>query len=284
MFYAYSHPDTHMALIDPLNLFVNTMEKKSSLVQKIQNLMIQKGIDKRKQASTMAEILGIKYNSARQKLDEKRGMSFSEARDVFRYFNENFDGGREYNCIFIIKDVHKRCNIETEETPAENLDENDTYAIKNKDLFIINTNVDVHKKQQLYRVKKIDFLPSPKLAILDNDTDILDLLNSISSRYGIDTYTFKNKEEIINSLKYQKYDCYILDWLLDFGETSEEVIVKIREDNDKNPTILILTGQINHFERIIGEAIVNHGVELIEKPTRAFIISSILLSNLFFRD
>lgn len=260
------------------------MEMKTSIVLKIQKLMTQKGIDKRKQASTMAEILGIKYNSAKQKLDEKRGISFNEAKEVFRYFNEQFDGGRDYNCVFIYKDDHKRCNIEIEEFPAKFIDKNEKYAIKKNNLFIIDTNVEHHIGEKLYKVNKMEFLPSPKLAILDNDLDILELLKSISSRYGIDTYTFKNKEEILNAVKYQEYDCYILDWLLDFGETSEEVISKIRVNNDKNPTILILTGEINQYERIIGEAIVKYGVELIEKPTRAVIISSILLSNLFFQD
>lgn len=260
------------------------MQNKSSIAQKIQNLMIQKGVDKRKQASTMAEILGIKYNSAKQKLDEKRGISINEAKEIYRYFNESFEGGRDYNCVFITKDVHKRCNIEIEETPAKVVNTNDTYAIKNNNLYIINTNSEFYNEKIIYKVNKIDFLPSPTLAILDNDSDILDLLYSISSRYGIDTYTFKNKEEINKAIRNQNYDCYVLDWLLDFGETSEDVIINIREHNDKNPTILILTGQVNHYEKIISETIIKYGVELIEKPTRTLIISSILLSNLFFKD
>lgn len=260
------------------------MENKSSIAQKIQKLMIQKGIDKRKQASTMAEILGIKYNSAKQKLDEKRGISLSEAKEIFKYFNEKFEGGREYNCVFITKDVHKRCNIDVEETPTKTPNKNDTYAIKSNNLFIVNTNMKIYEGKELYKVQKIDFLPSPKLAILDNDKDILDLLHSISSRYGIDTYTFRNREEINKAIKAQEYDCYILDWLLDFGETSEDIIVNIREHSNKNPSIFILTGQVNQYEKIIGESIIKYGVELIEKPTRVLIISSILLSNLFFQD
>lgn len=260
------------------------MEKQISIAQHIHKLMIQKGIDRRKHASTMAEILGIKYNSAKQKLDEKRGITFNEAKEVFRYFNEQFIGGRDYNCVFIFKDDHKRCNIETEDKPSEIIEKNEKYAIKQNGIFIINANKEHSTDESLYKVKKIEFLPSPKLAILDNENDILELIQSITTRYGIDTYTFKTKEDIINSIKSKEYDCYILDWLLDFGETSEEVIKTIRGKNDKNIPILVLTGQINQYETIIGETIVKYGVELIEKPARSIIITSILLSNLFFQD
>lgn len=260
------------------------MEDKSSIAHKVQKLMNSKGIARRKQASTMAEILGIKYNSAKQKLDKKRGISINEAKKVFAYFNDTYMDARDYNCVFITKDVHKRCNIETDEFLTNIPSPNDTYASKKNNCFIIDTNTEDQAQNNLYKVNKIEFSRSPKLAILDNDKDILNLLDTLSSRYGIDTYTFTNKKEIIEAIKNQDFDCYILDWLLDFGETSESIIIKIRETSKKHQPIIILTGQLDQHEKLIGDVIIKYGVELIEKPTRGIIISSLLLSILFFQD
>ncbi|CCP03874.1 response regulator receiver [Erwinia amylovora Ea644] len=56
------------------------MDKKTTNLEKVHDLLEKKGVDKRKQSSTLAEILGIKYNSAKQKLDGKRSISLTEIK------------------------------------------------------------------------------------------------------------------------------------------------------------------------------------------------------------
>lgn len=258
------------------------MNPNSTNVQKIKDLFEKKGVEKRKQGSMMAEILGIQYNSAKQKLDEKRSVSILEVKKIYSYFNKFFDGERKYNGVFVMNDLHVRCNVEVEVDVAGNIEVGENYAEKNNDIYIVKSMLN-DKSKNLYKVKKIDFLPSPKLAILDNDSDLLELLKAMCSKFGIETYTFQTNEMLLNAMKDISFDCYILDWLLDYGEDSLEVIREIKKENE-NVTIILLTGQLNQHENEIADAIFKYGVEIIEKPTRPAILTSLLLADLFFKD
>ncbi|MBH2632826.1 response regulator [Serratia marcescens] len=258
------------------------MKKTPNYIDAISALLTLKGVGDRKHASTMANILNLQYNSAKQKLDGKRGITLDEVKKVFQYFNEPFAGQRTHNAVFIMNSIHKRCNIEVDERPVTQADNDETYACKKDDLFIININREHAAEAPLYKVNKIDFLPAPRIAILDNDGDILELLKKIASRYGIETETFQTADAMLAALEQQSFEAFILDWLLDFGETSERVVKKIKDALDPHARIIILTGQLNHYEKNIGDMILHYDVHLVEKPTKPLIISSLLLSNLFF--
>ena len=228
----------------------------------------------------MAEILDIKYQSAKQKLDEKRGITYNEVKRVYEYFNETFDDKKNYNGIFIVNDMHVRCNVELSDENIEIKEPGINYAYKSGNYYIINPTASRINKD-MKKVVRMDFLPAPRIAILDNDNEILELLQSVSNRYGIDAHVFQTTSTMLEAISKESFDGYVIDWLLDYGENSEEVIKEIRATNEKVP-IILLTGQLNQHEREIGETIVKYGVELVEKPTRVFIISSILLANLFY--
>lgn len=261
------------------------MSEQVSVIQKIVNLLDSKGVDVRRRASTLAEVLDIKYNSAKQKIDGKRKFSLQEAKKIFSFFGEGYGTFNTHNGVFIMNDLHVRCNIQVEDerVPAHERQPGKNYASKKGNLYLLHATPDEKSDEGMYQVKKIDFLASPKIAILDNENDILMLLSSVCSRYGIDTESFQNKDELIYAIQNNSFDCYILDWLLDYGETAESVLKTIRSRNDTVP-VYILSGQLNHYELNISKAIINYNAELIEKPARPILISSILLSNLFFND
>lgn len=249
-------------------------------LQKVLGLFELKGIDKRKQASTMADILGIKYQSAKQKLDGKRGIFYNEVKAIYDYFHEPLEESKAYNGIFIVNDMHVRCNITVSEDKVDLKEPGINYAYFHKNYYIVNpTGAKFNKDMR--RVIKMDFLPAPKLAILDNDKELLELLKSVSNRYGIDASVYDTAQALMQAVDKEEYDGYVIDWLLDYGENSEDVIKKIRSKSERVP-IILLTGQLNQYEREIGETIVKYGVELVEKPTRVFILSSIILANLFY--
>ncbi|KEY60688.1 helix-turn-helix domain-containing protein [Serratia sp. DD3] len=257
------------------------MSDKLNYVDIVTQLLNKKGVGERKHASTLASILGLQYNSAKQKLDGKRGITLHEVKNIFKYFQESFDGNKNHNCIFIMNSIHKRCNIEISDITIGPEEESATHAIKSDGMYIIDSTQIQKEGVEHFKVETIDFLPAPKIAILDNNNDILDLMEKIVKRYGIDSDTFNKKGDLLQSMESIKYEGYILDWLLDFNETPEKAIVKIREQNSICP-IIILTGQVDHFEKSIGEMILKYDVQLIEKPAKPFIISSLLLSSLFF--
>ncbi|WP_312242637.1 helix-turn-helix domain-containing protein [Pantoea sp.] len=258
------------------------MTKQIDFIEKVKTLLTNNGVNERKLASTVASILGIHYNSAKQKIDGKRGFSLDEVKLVFKHFNEDFIGQRKHNCVFIMNNIHKRCNVEVEPVKEKNnLNNNESHAIKKDDIYIINTSGNFDQNE-FFRVKTIDFLSPPKIAILDNNNDILELLQKITNRYGILSDIFKTVEEIENSRDLLKYDAFILDWLLDFDKTPEKLIKNIRENQESQSLIIILTGELSHNEKVISEMIVDYHIHLIEKPTKPLIISSLLLSKLFF--
>ncbi|MEW5291593.1 helix-turn-helix domain-containing protein [Erwinia papayae] len=261
------------------------MTEQSSMIQKILNLLDSKGIDARRRASTLAEVLDIKYNSAKQKIDGKRKFSLEETKKIFSFFGETYGSFNTHNGVFIMNDLHVRCNIQAknEATSPQDLQPGANYVYKKGSLYILNATPQEKTELDMYQVEKIDFLAPPKIAILDNESDILMLLSSVCSRYGIDTESFQNKDELIDGMHGNNFDCYILDWLLDYGETAESVLEVIRSNSDTVP-VYILSGQVNQCELNISKAIINFNAELIEKPARPVLISSILRSNLFFND
>lgn len=256
------------------------MDTSNKNLKKVLELFERKGIDKRKQASTMADILGIKYQSAKQKLDGKRGVFYSELKSVYDYFHESLDEAKPYNGIFIVNDMHVRCNIVVSEEKVDIKEPGINYAYLHKNYYVVNP-TSVKFSKDMKQVIRMDFLPAPKLAILDNDKELLELLKSVSNRYGIDASVYETAQEMMQAVDSEDYDGYVVDWLLDYSENSEAVIKKIRSKSETVP-IILLTGQLNQHEREIGEIIMEYGVELVEKPTRVFILSSILLANLFF--
>lgn len=256
------------------------MDTSNKNLKKVLDLFERKGIEKRKQASTMADILGIKYQSAKQKLDGKRGIFYGEVKSVYNYFHESLEETKPYNGIFIVNDMHVRCNIIVSEEKVDTKEPGINYAYLHKNYYVVNP-TGVKFDKDMKRVIRMDFLPAPKLAILDNDKELLELIKSVSNRYGIDASVYETAQEMMQAIDKEDYDGYVIDWLLDYSENSEEVIRKIRSKSEIVP-IVLLTGQLNQHEREIGETIVEYGVELVEKPTRVFILSSILLAHLFF--
>ncbi|HGJ5890442.1 MAG TPA: helix-turn-helix domain-containing protein [Arsenophonus apicola] len=260
------------------------MKKNLNYLDKIEALLNKKGITQRKHASTIANILGIQYKSAKQKLDKKRGIKLSEIITIFKYFNEPFKIKRNHNCVYIVNDVHKICNINVCNKIVTHFEDGCMHAIKKDDIFIIYEDKTkmLEAGNQIYQIKNIEFLPAPKIAILDNDIDLLNLLKKITKRYGIEADTYQTKEELSKKMNKENYQAFIIDWLLDFNETSEDLIKKIDISEEESKKIIILTGQLENYEKNIGDIILNYDITLIEKPAKPLIISSILLSSLFF--
>lgn len=255
------------------------MEKTNVNLEKVLELFARRGIEKRKQATVMAGILGIQYKSAKQKLDGQRGVKFGEVQKIYDYFREKLSKRTSHNGLFIANDMHIRCNIEVDDEEVLRQEPGVNYAFKDRGLWVVNhTSNQIHK--DLKKVIKMEVLPPPKIAILDNDPEILELMESVSNRYGIDSTLFKTKAELLEQMKKNTFDAYVIDWLLDYEINTAEVVKTVRAGSDEVPVIL-LTGQLDQHENEIACAIAQYGIELIEKPTRVNIIASVLIAHLF---
>lgn len=251
-------------------------------VKLIKTLLEKKGIQERNFASTIANILGIKYISAKQKIDCKRGIKLNELKKVYEYFNESLQQEKSHNAIFIDGDGTKRCNIEAKKIDIFN-STNKMLASKLDDLYIIDMSIKhLTHEDNLFEVISINFLPPPVVAILDNDEEVNKLLSATLSKNGIQTSEFTSSDEIKKEIDSIKFDAFIIDWLLDYGETSDSVIQKIRKLYGNSIPIIILTGQINQHESGISEMILHHNVKIMEKPTKPKILIAFLEAAIFY--
>ncbi|EHA9278228.1 response regulator [Salmonella enterica subsp. enterica serovar Shubra] len=262
------------------------MSPQEEKTRKINALFEKHGIEKRKYASTMATILGIHYNSARSKLDNKRGIRNEELQALYSYFNEPYivcSDNKNFNCVYITNTTHQRCRIKIQETPANEIELANFYAAKRDDgYYVINVPPSTDSKQPLFKVTTLEFLPAPRVAILDNDPHILSLTKKTLKRYGIESDCYQTEKELNEALNQTTYDAFIVDWLLDYGETTDKVIRNV-SNKLTPPPIILLTGQLDQYENKISNILLEYkNVQLIEKPSRPIVIVSPLISNLFF--
>lgn len=256
-------------------------------IKKINALFERHGIEKRKYASTMATILGIHYNSARSKLDQKRGIRNEELQTLYSYFNEPCDAwthNKKFNGVYITNTTHQRCRIKIQDVPANEIESANFYATKRDDgYYVVNVPPVTVTGQPLYKVTTLEFLPAPKVAILDNDSHILTMTQKTLKRYGIESDCYQTEKELNDALNQTTYDAFIVDWLLDYGETTDKIIRDINNSISPPPMIILLTGQLDHYEHKISNILLEYkNVRLIEKPSRPIVIVSPLISNLFF--
>ncbi|TQO04786.1 UNVERIFIED_ORG: BetR domain-containing protein [Citrobacter freundii] len=258
------------------------MQTNEDKINKINKLFEKHDVEKRKHASTMATILGIHYNSAKLKLDNKRGIRNEEIKALYEHFNEPLiekNEGKGFNGVYITNKTHQRCRVVTQDKPATEINVSNFYAVKKDGFHIISVPPAEDRDKPLYKVTAIEFLPAPRVAILDNDLDILSLTQKTLKKYGIESDCYETGEELEEALNNKKYDAFIVDWLLDYGKTSESVIKNVSNDT----IIILLTGQLDHYENNISKVLLEHNnVQLIEKPARPIVILSPLIANLFF--
>lgn len=247
---------------------------------RILSVFDRKGIAKRKRASLMAEILNVHNQTARQKLDLRRGISYEELKRVYAYFNEPLDNFRGYNGLFIVNERHMRCNVEVIEEELDFFEPDTDYAFKRNGLFIINPKARQFGREAR-KVKKIDLLPSPRIAILDNDEKQTDMLTDLTNRLGIEAKVFVKEDELLRDIKRNTYECYVLEWKLEGGGTTEQTLSALRKADEKVP-VLLFTGHVSEHENVIGDLIIDYAVELVEKPARMKILSSQLIRHLFY--
>jgi len=81
-----------------------------------------------------------------------------------------------------------------------------------------------------------------KLAIADDEQELLDQIALIVRHAGHDIDAFRNGIDLINALKRETYDVVLLDWNMP-GKTGIEVLAWARENLDQLPPIILITSR-----------------------------------------
>jgi CheY-like chemotaxis protein len=252
------------------------MEKEISFneTEEIRKLLTKHGVRPRQQMNFIAELLGLEYVSIQQKFSGKRAWTSDQLALIAKYFKEplstltNERSIIRWNAILKINDIPQRCFIQrgTELAAAEfeNL-----VAIRDNDSWFVVPGTKVKQGQTCFKILKMDVLPQPRVAALDDNPDITDTIMTMFGWHGVEVMQFQNVKPMLEAAKEQPFDGYILDWMLSKFETVESAIHHIREVLKSEVPITILTGELrtnDDNQSDIARMVEYFDVSVLEKP------------------
>ncbi len=269
------------------------INNKTALGEIIAKALAMKGIPKQKHISHTSRVLDITTAAAQKKMTgasnwevsqlikviESIDMKMSEFFDIYNYsVNEVhaatwYDGKANIKCKIYLSTANSN-----EPTEYSALKINDEWVvfhtddIKDEVLFESKRNIDII---QLYPQKQN--IKKHRIAILDDEKNIVDSLQEIiaNKEYLVDA--FYDITSLEDSVKHHPYDAYILDWVVG-TKTVFNTIKVIRNSENKNAMILVLTGQLLGIaDSEIASAINDYDITgPYEKPIKASVIKSLI--------
>ncbi|WP_315708545.1 helix-turn-helix domain-containing protein [Brenneria uluponensis] len=269
------------------------INNKSALGEVIAKALAMRGIPKQKHISHTSRVLDITTAAAQKKLTgasnwevsqlirviDSIGMKMSDFFDIYSYsVNEVHtaiwnDGKTNVKCKIYLTDINS--NGPTEYSALKINDEWVVFRtddIKDDVLFESKRNIEII---QLYPQKQN--VKKHRIAILDDDKNIVDSLQEIIGSYEYVVDPFYSIESLEVSLKNSPYDAYILDWVVG-ARTVFNTIKEIRNSENKNAMILVLTGQLLGIaDSEIASAINDYDITGPHaKPIKASVIKSLI--------
>ncbi|KAF3998408.1 helix-turn-helix domain-containing protein [Glaciimonas immobilis] len=255
----------------------------------IQKILTRNGVRPRQQMTVIAGILELEYVSIQQKFSGKRSWTPEQLKLIAAHFNEPLsvfitnEPANAWNAILKISDVPQRCLIQHSnalETPKfENL-----VAVREADGWLVIPGTKVEEGQVCYKILKIDVLPNPRVAALDDNPDITDTIATMFAWQGVDVAQFQSIQSMLEAAKSQPFEGYVLDWMLSRLETAESAIVYIREKLQSNAPITILTGELRTTEvnqSEIAKMVERFDVTVLEKPAVLELLAKSFHKQLF---
>lgn len=225
----------------------------------LSNVMTMKGIPKHKQASHIRDVLNVSTPQAQRKLKGTAPWELTQLVQVvgsldlsmsqfFAMFenelSEKQDAvfnleGNEIPCkIYLLKDNSKerreysaiKVNDKWHVFKTEDIEDNELYSEARR--FVGMITIESNKTET---IKK-------KIALLDDDRDVLDSITEIISNGEYTVNSFNNIPEIEDKINQSPYDAYIIDWMI-HEKSAYDTIRKIRESKKPHAMIIVLTGK-----------------------------------------
>ena len=115
------------------------------------------------------------------------------------------------------------------------------------------------------------------IAVLDDDQDLTNSICAHLEGSGYEARPFFRTADLVSSAKVQRYDAFVIDWIV--GETSTLKLIAALRAEDALCPIVVLTAQVTSGvvdEADIAEAVRMHRIEFSEKPLRLSILSATL--------
>jgi ActR/RegA family two-component response regulator len=136
-------------------------------------------------------------------------------------------------------------------------------------------------ERPVYAIDRLEASPARStrkvLAILDDDNDLTNSMCAHFESSEYDARPFYRTADLLSSMKAQRYDAFVIDWIV--GETSTQKLIAELRSQDSNCPIIVLTAQVVSGmvnEEDIAQAVKKHDLVFSEKPVRMSILSATL--------
>ena len=251
----------------------------------VRALMERHGLPRYRQSPWLADALGLSYSQAHRRMSGASPWTLEELERVGARFGESLADVVALNRAATVFGLMRLgatsldCQLQLGEA-VEDPDPNSLVAIKTSAGWVAVCASEA-TEGVTYKIERLEARPGDGsrkvIAVLDDDND---LTNSICAHFdgsGYEARPFYKTADVLSSMKTQKYDAFVIDWIV--GETSTlKLIAELRAQNADCP-IVVLTAQVLSGivdEADIARAVKDHDLVFSEKPVRMSILSATL--------
>ena len=281
----------------------------SWVAEQLVGLMVEHGVPVRQQANLLSELCGLSLSQARRKL---RGAmwSFGEVLAVTRRFGASLDqvfsdspgdgvahtvNAADVSSVtlqdatFVMGSLAVPCRVRLGALIVGDPAEDELLTAQNDTGWYVGTREQLHRhriKDPWYVADLVVLTPVPnkprvRIAILDDDIGTTETLGDWFNATGYAAQAFTTGEQLLAS-QIDNHDAFIVDFMLAGGDSSQEIIRKIRQALPEAP-IVLLTGKLRSgqvSEADVATMLRTSNVTLFEKPVRPSVLAATIEKEL----
>lgn len=222
--------------------------------------LLQANIPLHKQRTYTAKVLDVSYAAARRLLTGESAWSDGEIASILDSVGliwkglhiESKEAGpplRKMASNIVIDGVAMECDVYVNGEPAS-MTSHELCLREENGVNTLAKACETKKNAKQHRIASIQIHPSPqqnglRLAILDDNADVVDGLRQMLDAAGFRTEGFTSPDDLSDRiLHHPKFDGYLLDWSLPNGETIGDYIEVFRSASP-HATMAVMSG---HFD------------------------------------
>lgn len=261
-------------------------EAPSLAVVCVRALMERHGLPKYRQSAWLADAIGLSYAQAHRRMNGAAAWTLEELQRVGALFGESLadvialaetDGS--VPAIVRIGSVDLPCELWVGKA-VERPEPDAVVAIKTSNGWAAVCASEA-VEHAAYTVERIQVKPRVAgrkvVAVLDDDEDLTNSICAHLHDKGYEARPFYRTTDLQSTFKAQRYDGYVIDWIV--GESSTAKLIGAVRSQDGDCPIVVLTAQVLSGvvqESEIAEAVADFGLVFAEKPVRMAILSASL--------
>ncbi|WP_423761808.1 helix-turn-helix domain-containing protein [Burkholderia sp. NLJ2] len=263
------------------------------IAQRIREILTKNGIGRRQHAGTISRILNLSFSQAHRKLKGQSPWAIHQVNQITAEFGEDVGQlfgesqadsapveGDPTAASLVIGNTAIPCQAHI--GLALSADQRgDLVALETDGRWFIHT-ADNAPEGQLHSVRLITIRPTVEeirrlsIAILDDSAEAADELSKYLRNQGFNTQAYYDIQSFNDAVRDQMFDGFVVDWIIG-QDTSESCMTKIRQSENPDAPILVLTGQLNTSERESQIARAMRTFDILgpyEKPIRLSVIKA----------